>query len=57
MFTLLNIAAPQGFMGLDGVFRFLNTGVAERGLSIFQVRERDIKTIQLAPTSFESQID
>jgi ABC-type branched-subunit amino acid transport system substrate-binding protein len=57
VFTLLNIAAPQGFMGLDGVFRFLNTGVAERGLSIFQVRERDIKTIQLAPTSFESQID
>jgi len=57
VFDLSEITAPQGFMGLDGIFRFLPSGVVQRGLSIFQVQERDIKTIYQAPISFETQIN
>jgi branched-chain amino acid transport system substrate-binding protein len=53
VFELSEITAPQGFMGRDGIFRFLTAGVAERGLSVLQVRERDSKTVSQAPRSFE----
>ena len=53
VFDITEITAPQGFMGRDGIFRFLPEGVAERGLSVLQVRERDTKTVSRAPRSFE----
>ena len=55
VFDISEITAAQGFMGRDGIFRFLPEGVVERGLSVFQVRERDTKTVSSAPRSFESE--
>ncbi len=46
------ITAAQGFAGRDGIFRFLPTGVAERGLSVLQVGERSMAVIADAPKSF-----
>ena len=55
VFETSEITAPQGFMGRDGIFRFLAEGVAERGLSVMQVRERDTKIVSRAPKSFASE--
>lgn len=54
IFDISEITAPQGFTGRDGIFRFLETGVAERGLSVHQVRERGTKIISRAPRNFDS---
>ncbi len=57
VFDISEITAPQGFMGRDGIFRFLSEGVAERGLSVMQVRERDTKTISRAPKKFDADLN
>ena len=49
LYTLSEITAPQGFQGLDGIFRFVPAGFVERGLSVFQVGRRNIKIISQAP--------
>ncbi|MCB1651781.1 MAG: penicillin-binding protein activator [Alphaproteobacteria bacterium] len=43
---------PDGFYGIDGLFRFHPDGKAERGLAILEIRGRNIVTIDEAPTSF-----
>ena len=55
IFDNSEITTPQGFSGRDGIFRFLDTGVAERGLSVHQVRERGTKIISRAPKNFEGR--
>jgi branched-chain amino acid transport system substrate-binding protein len=47
--TLTNQA---GYLGRDGIFRLNPSGLAERGLAIMQVRQKDFKEISPAPTSF-----
>ncbi len=47
-----NITAARGFAGRDGIFRFLPTGIAQRGLSVLQVRERGTAVIADAPSNF-----
>jgi len=54
IFDISEITAPQGFTGRDGIFRFLPEGVAERRLSVHQVRERGTKIISHAPKSFDT---
>jgi len=46
------LAQAGGFAGRDGIFRFLETGVAERGLAVMQVRGRDASVIEPAPRAF-----
>ena len=46
------ITAAQGFAGRDGIFRFLPMGIAQRGLSVLQVRERGTAVIADAPSNF-----
>ena len=43
---------PNGFSGIDGIFRFLPDGRNERGLSILQIGETTPVVIQDAPQSF-----
>ena len=47
--TLTN---PSGFIGIDGAFRFLPTGMNERGLAIYQVSHGQAQVIDPAPKSF-----
>ena len=51
-YNLATLVAPQGFKGLDGIFRFTDTGFVERALSVFQVGERKNKIISPAPQMF-----
>lgn len=43
---------PDGFAGLDGIFRFHRTGLVERGLAVFEVTTDAFVKIEAAPRSF-----
>lgn len=47
--TLTNM---EGFLGLDGIFRFRENGLVERGLAVYEVTRRGFKIIDPAPTDF-----
>lgn len=49
--TLIN---PNGFSGIDGIFRFRNDGLVERGLAILQIRNGSAVVIKDAPSSFQA---
>lgn len=42
----------NGFAGLDGIFRFPESGVAERGLAVIEVTKKGFIVLSPAPTSF-----
>ena len=42
----------DGFVGLDGTFRFLNDGRSERMLEVQQVNAGSFATIESAPAAF-----
>jgi len=44
---------PNGFQGIDGIFRFTEAGLAERALAVKQVTKDGIRTISPAPTTFQ----
>ena len=46
------ITNPNGFYGIDGLFRFFPDGSNERGLAIIEVTQDGFKVIEPAPTSF-----
>jgi len=46
------LEVTDGFMGVDGLFRFSQNGVAQRGLAIMEVAPRDAKQISPAPKDF-----
>ncbi len=46
------LANPQGFAGIDGVFRFTAGGVAERALEVQQIGAGTIVTVSAAPKAF-----
>lgn len=41
-----------GFLGVDGPFRFMRNGVAERAMEVREVRDGSVVIISKAPTSF-----
>ncbi len=45
------LADPQGFAGVDGIFRFRGN-IAERGLEVQQVTQGGFTTVSPAPTAF-----
>jgi ABC-type branched-subunit amino acid transport system substrate-binding protein len=47
-----SLTNPNGFAGLDGIFRLLPTGAVERGLAVDEVTPDGAKTVDAAPTSF-----
>lgn len=47
-----SITNPNGFAGIDGIFRFRPDGMAERGLAIIEVRQGSLSVIDPAPRSF-----
>ncbi|MFA5593585.1 MAG: penicillin-binding protein activator [Micavibrio sp.] len=51
-FTAANITNPNGFAGVDGIVRFNNAGLAERGLAILEIRNGSIIERDPAPSSF-----
>jgi len=56
-FSRTNIENPDGFAGYNGIFRFTNTGLAERGLAVMQLGQQDLELLEAAPTSFTPAIN
>ncbi|MCX5494870.1 penicillin-binding protein activator [Kaistia dalseonensis] len=51
-FTADTIANPSGFLGVDGVFRFLPDGTNQRGLAVYEVGSGTATLIDPAPKTF-----
>tara|TARA_R110002124_G_scaffold129483_1_gene290822 strand:- start:123741 stop:125231 length:1491 start_codon:yes stop_codon:yes gene_type:complete len=45
---------PNGFSGIDGIFRFHANGLIERGLAVLELNRGKIKIIEAAPSTFMS---
>lgn len=51
-FPTAKLYDPQGFIGLDGVFRFTASGMAERAMEVREVAAGTFTTVSPAPTKF-----
>jgi branched-chain amino acid transport system substrate-binding protein len=51
-FTDSVLTDPNGFSGVDGIFRFRDDGSAERGLAILQVAPNGFTVVDPAPRAF-----
>ena len=49
-----SINNPNGFSGIDGIFRFRNNNTIERGLAVLEFRRGQIVVIDNPPTTFQS---
>lgn len=47
------LTAPNGFVGVDGIFRLAPNGVVERGLAVKEVGSRTSRIVSPAPETFE----
>ena len=56
-FSRAAIAGPSGFAGTDGIFRFLPSGVVERGLAVVEVEARGLKVVDPAPQTFQRMVN
>ncbi|MCF8473824.1 MAG: penicillin-binding protein activator [Emcibacter sp.] len=51
-FSVGKLTHINGFMGIDGLFRFSSSGLVERGLCIYEVGPKSFTIIDPAPTNF-----
>ena len=51
-FSKEDIKNPRGFFGVDGIFRFSEDGLTERGLAIIRIKDGQFETIAPAPNNF-----
>ncbi|HVZ91892.1 MAG TPA: penicillin-binding protein activator [Rhizomicrobium sp.] len=54
-FTEAALTDPNGFEGVDGIFRFKADGAIERGLAVLAVRAGGFDVVSPAPTTFETK--
>ena len=52
-FSRRALTNPNGFDGVDGLFRLGENGVAERAFSILEVRERGFRRLKRSPRTFQ----
>lgn len=53
-FSIDRLLRPEGFSGIDGLFRFLPDGTTERALAVLEVNRRGFQVVDPAPTAFPS---
>ncbi|MHA1536531.1 MAG: penicillin-binding protein activator [Alphaproteobacteria bacterium] len=46
------LTSANGFVGIDGIFRFREGGLSERGLAVLEVAEGEFRMIGNAPSTF-----
>jgi branched-chain amino acid transport system substrate-binding protein len=51
-FPVSQLTDPQGFIGVDGAFRFMSTGLTDRMLEVQEIQPGKFVTINAAPTQF-----
>jgi ABC-type branched-subunit amino acid transport system substrate-binding protein len=52
-YTVANMTRPHGFTGVDGIVRFGETGLSERGLAVLEVQKFGAAVADPAPGSFQ----
>ena len=51
-FPVSQLTDPQGFIGVDGAFRFLSNGLTDRMLEVQEIQAGKFVTVNAAPASF-----
>ncbi len=51
-----DIMNPNGFAGLDGIFRFRSDGIIERGLALLEFSDGKIQVLDQAPYTFQNTL-
>jgi ABC-type branched-subunit amino acid transport system substrate-binding protein len=54
-FTQAALMDPNGFSGVDGIFRFNTDGTSERGLAILEVQPDGFHVVNPAPKTFQAR--
>lgn len=54
-FPVDRLTDPDGFVGIDGIFRFGANGIAQRGMEVQQVAPGGSRTVSPAPSSFQNR--
>lgn len=54
-FDSISIQNPNGFSGIDGIFRFREGGLVDRGLAVLEYRSGGIRIIDPAPKTFQQR--
>ncbi|HEY4275927.1 MAG TPA: penicillin-binding protein activator [Rhizomicrobium sp.] len=52
-FTNASLMDPNGFAGIDGIFRFNADGTSERGLAVLEVQQDGFHVVSPAPKTFQ----
>lgn len=54
-FTAQTLSDPNGFVGVDGIFRFRADGTTERGLAVMSIQPGGgFRVVSPAPTTFQT---
>lgn len=56
IFNTESITNPNGFAGIDGIFRFGRNGLIERGLAVLEITGNKPRVVSPAPTTFQYDI-
>ncbi len=56
-FTEESLRNRNGFVGIDGIFRFDEEGIAQRGLAVLEIGPREFRVISNAPESFQDIVN
>ena len=51
-FSAQTLQNPNGFIGVDGAFRFLQNGLNQRGLAVFEIKGGQAVIVEPAPKTF-----
>jgi branched-chain amino acid transport system substrate-binding protein len=51
-FPVSQLIDPQGFIGVDGAFRFMSSGLTDRMLEVQEIQAGKFVTVNAAPTQF-----
>lgn len=54
-FSRADFTNPNGFTGIDGIFRFRSDGLIERGLAVLEIGKKRVRVIDPAPTTFQQR--
>ncbi|MDF3075880.1 MAG: putative ABC-type branched-chain amino acid binding protein, partial [Alphaproteobacteria bacterium] len=55
LLTAQTLSDPNGFAGVDGIFRWGPDGLPQRGLAVIEIQRNGVRTISPAPASFQQQ--
>jgi branched-chain amino acid transport system substrate-binding protein len=53
--TAQTLTDPNGFAGVDGIFRWNADGQPQRGLAVIEIQRNGVRTVDPAPASFQQQ--